>query len=1111
VRLVALISAGLLLPLGLPVVALAGPAAAQGLRPASALMPAAFVSASTQAAATGDPVEVPSETTETTKVMAQPDGSFDLTSNRLPVRVEQDGTWVPIDTRLHQNDDGSWSPAATTAPVSFASGGSTNMVSIGAENKQVSFDFPTNLPAPTVSGDSATYADVRPGIDLVLTAQPAGYTDTFVVHTASAAEDLTANPIHLSGQGDGLSLSQDSTGTLQASSGATPMYSAQPQVSWDSSGDTQAAGHPDPTDPGDSVVAPATNAQTPTTSSPSVNVAVTVPSTLLDDPGTTYPVYIDPDLQYASSHYLTVEDNGNDYYDSASQPMRVGYCDYAECPGHYNARSFFQFSIAALSGSDQHGAAIAAVVDDATVTAYENHNAASAAEPVTLTKADSFTASTNYPGPVGANLLTVSSAQGAGSDPGGNVVFNNAAIQTYMQADANAAIINARFSLSAPAANNDLYWKKFDNNPTLDVKYDFAPSTPEFRTISSAVTCTNPPTVYTSDNTPTVSARAHDNNPDPLPVGLWFEIANAGSSTVIRSNSSAIQGAGDTQLGWTTTPALPDGNYQFHTWAASNSPDTANAKSSTTTWWPFTVDSTPPAAPTLSSFQYPNGYWGPSAASPGTFTVTDTSTDTVGFSYDFDTSGGEDAPDPACQFNVDGTKGQVQASAGQATITVPSTLGSGYHRVYVRAFDHAHNSSTETSYDIYVAPTFGASGTNLVEAESSVAPDPDGPTDAYVYSDSSSAWSNSAESHIIANSGSPTNPPTVTYAINPTTDAYYGLGLRLNTCNHCGILHFLVDGEVVPTAIGSGVPLEADTYSATPGSTYVPLGGLSLNAGVHHIAVQVVGKNPSSTNYSYTGTFGATTLSGYDDNGYSAGVDSITVAPLSDVNYPNLQSAFNNRGIGVDGSTATSFDLLDSLNKTSLSASALSAAGLTQGAPLSVPDSDGSGNTTTFDIPTAYGTDAYDNVIAAGQTISMADGSGNYSAPGTPENPGYVNVLVAATCGTIPVDPSSSFTLNFTNTPTGDVPIGSLMEYVPDWTTGGTSGGEGVLTTSQYLVNTTASTTQTPSLFVLKLPIPSDYGGDQLKSVTLPEVGTTFTHDCATHALHVFAMSTSVN
>src|SRR5436305_7282389 len=73
----------------------------------------AMAQASAQARATGKPVAVNALTTETWQVIAQPHGGFSFSANPIPVRTRQHGTWVPVNTTLRKNPDGTYTPAAT--------------------------------------------------------------------------------------------------------------------------------------------------------------------------------------------------------------------------------------------------------------------------------------------------------------------------------------------------------------------------------------------------------------------------------------------------------------------------------------------------------------------------------------------------------------------------------------------------------------------------------------------------------------------------------------------------------------------------------------------------------------------------------------------------------------------------------------------------------------------------------------------------------------------------------------------------------------------------------------------------------------------------------------
>lgn len=56
--------------------------------------------------------------------------------------------------------------------------------------RELALTWPDALPAPVLSGATATYRDVLPGVDLRMEAQETGYTQLLVVNSAEAA----ANP-----------------------------------------------------------------------------------------------------------------------------------------------------------------------------------------------------------------------------------------------------------------------------------------------------------------------------------------------------------------------------------------------------------------------------------------------------------------------------------------------------------------------------------------------------------------------------------------------------------------------------------------------------------------------------------------------------------------------------------------------------------------------------------------------------------------------------------------------------------------------------------------------------------------------------------------------------
>ena len=1071
------------------------------------------------------PTELPEYTTETSQVLAMPDGTFELTAHRRPVRTEKDGHWVDIDKTLQPGAAGGFSPRATTAPIVLSGGGAGPLVTIGEGDQSVSIAWESTLPQPNVVGDTATYAGVRPGVDLVVMATEDGFTQSLVVHDKQAAAELAANPATLSAEGHGLDLRVTDGGSVSAVDGTTTAFRGSDAVMWDSSGGGTGEFAPAADDPGTGRVRPVDTSITQSAHDVA-SITLAPPAGVVADPATVYPLYLDPPMSDSRVNYRTVQSGGWNYTNDANELMRVGYCGWTFCTAdNGNARSFFSFDVSALTSSVAD--APDAYIFDATVKANQVYNATSADSPVNLTKADAFLG-TSYPGPVGAFLQQISSNNGYNYQNAGNLSFSNTDVRDYVQAAANSDTDTLRFSLSAPAENNKNYWKKFANDPVIEVRYTFAPGTPYDLQVDNEVECTGKPR-YLRDATPKVSARAKDFNPGAVQVGLSFEIwkhAGYADETRSRYNPATVNGSGEwagtavpSLLSWTTsasnsnnTAALPNDSYGLRVHAENIATDSRTSPWSPG-WYKFTLDNVGPSgATTLKSFAYPQEYWGAASNATGTIIAT-SSTDATGFAYAIDSSSavpsiGDTANNDVCNYAQPATLtkkyGYADATGGTANLTIPAGLSSGLHTIYVKAFDDAHNvQNTAVSYRFYVSPTItgvpAAQTKNLVEVESMTPSQPDGQTDSYMYTDSNSQFSGGSLGRIVTNRGTAESPVRFNYAFAAPIDAYYALGVNLMTTSHHAKLQFRIDNELVKVP-STGEPLVVDTYSAALGSKYVPLGeylpyeGLRFDKNsTHTLSVEVVGT--SGTSYTYNGTYGGVAINSFPDNGYSAGVDFLTLAPLQLAPFATLAAAFNNDGIGTDNTAAASLNVGNML-KESLSSQALAAAGLAPGATFT-----SNGVSFTMPQPTTDG----DNVISSGQTIQLP---ANTTASS-------VNLLVAATCGAVAPGPARALSMRYEYADGSVATSDSLTTEVPDWfdTPHLSSNPAGAtldsMVTLDHSLQGTAVNSRTPTLYVMKFPVKDLYATDPIASVTLPRVGTDFTNTCNTPALHVLALSTS--
>lgn len=271
--------------------------------------------AAAKAQSTGRPVVASALTTAISQTTANPDGTLTLAESAAPTRVLKNGAWTAIDPTLTANPDGTLSPKAAPSSVILSGGGTGPLLSLHTGGQGFTLTLPTTLPRPTLSGPSAQYTGVLPGIDLTVTVDPSGaVSDVFTLHTPAAAHNpqlttllnanITTTP--------GLTVASDTNGNIQVKDTAGhPVYTAPTPLAWDSADTTTAA--PDTT----AAIAPATadalrrdtsgdrpssalrrgaaahNGRVSVTAGRG-KLALTPPTALLGASDTRYPVYLDP-------------------------------------------------------------------------------------------------------------------------------------------------------------------------------------------------------------------------------------------------------------------------------------------------------------------------------------------------------------------------------------------------------------------------------------------------------------------------------------------------------------------------------------------------------------------------------------------------------------------------------------------------------------------------------------------------------------------------------------------------------------------------------------------------------------------------------------------------
>jgi hypothetical protein len=353
--------------------------------PGPARPPAAALSAGqaqARARSTGRPVTVSALTTPTSVTTANPGGTFTLTETAQPVRAWRGGAWARLDPALHPNRDGTISPAVTTDRLALSGGGSTPLAVMSADGRSLALSWPASLPAPTVSGDTATYPNVLPGVDLVVTADgQGGMSDVFAVKSAAAAANPALASLQLGVAATGLTLSADTAGNLAATAGpnAPPLYTAPAPLVWDSAplpagvgtastleGTVVAAGSGQPAASSPTAPGAAAHVASVGVSVSAGTLTLSPPASALTGPGVVYPVYIDPSWYPAGVAPIswTHVDRGfpTTSYFKDNGDLQVGDCfndqGTSDCNNLGVARSFVRVPIPGIlrTDSDVHAA-----------------------------------------------------------------------------------------------------------------------------------------------------------------------------------------------------------------------------------------------------------------------------------------------------------------------------------------------------------------------------------------------------------------------------------------------------------------------------------------------------------------------------------------------------------------------------------------------------------------------------------------------------------------------------------------------------------------------------------------------------------------------------------
>ncbi|QCO98457.1 hypothetical protein FCN77_13105 [Arthrobacter sp. 24S4-2] len=547
--------------------------------------------ATAEAARAGADVVVDALTTPTEQTVAHPDGTFTRTVNAEPTRMQTAAGWQDLSTDLVQatvNGQPVLKPRMTPVDVTLARGGSAQMASVddnrGHAVKQ-SWPFGA-LPEPVVTGNTATYPAVLPGVDLIQISHKTGVSQVLKIATAEAAKDPRVVQMRILLDAQNATVQAEADGGLSAvgaDTGKAELRTAKGQW-WDSSqpgASALDAGGPGITRPFTLSLGTENGKQT----------QVLGMNEILNTPNLHYPLFVDPDWSVGRASYLYVDSaypntsywNGQ-YTDST---VHVGYLPPYWAPDgvSHTTRGYYQFATqpmvgkvilaARMNATETWASSCTATPVDAWVTGGVGTGNTWNAQPGLVAKVDSKTIAKGY----------------SAGCPAGTVGFDLMAVKSTL-----AQVGQWTVSLRAGNEGDPLGWKRFNNDASVIVTYDTPPTTPNIWTITNALWTGAPfaSTFVTRDRQPVYTV--HDSDPDGDaggPIQVWFSVFKSSGQLMFSTTTPVTVPGSGGYPSW-QGGVLPDGTYQLQ--AQSND---GQGQVSGVMQFNFTVDTTAPAPPVI--------------------------------------------------------------------------------------------------------------------------------------------------------------------------------------------------------------------------------------------------------------------------------------------------------------------------------------------------------------------------------------------------------------------------------------------------------------------------------------------------------------------------------
>lgn len=654
---------------------------------------------------------------------ATPRGTVRLTSDQSAVRTDLSGTWEPVDPRIvTDQDSGELRVASPVNAITFSPVDGRGFVSIASDEGVVSLDVPMELGAPEVDGTRVRWrvldgggAPIE-GVELMaqVHGDASGVTPLIEVRDARAYAALeraaggdVGFQVVTSG---GLSITENDSGGLDliGESGQPVLEAAEP-LQWDSSG---GAG-PNRSGPAGLAAgggsATAVDAAVPVEGDvvapmlidvvDDTRALVTADEQMVEDPGTRWPLTIDPALSnWTLSKWLVVRDYsgwGSKYGSAAGDDVSgnegVGYCAPAStCTQVHRSRAFWNFDLWALPYIE------AADVVGATFRVHGTHSWSCTKNNLDLYLTSGFSASTAW-----SNQPATKSKQDTQTPThyGSSCPGSDMDEWSILAAAKQYAGTTSEMTLGLRAASETAgsWWRYDMGSAQVQVEFNRAPSVPTSMQMivgTKVYKCTGS-TILTNDTRPQLSVVASDPDKDDR-VAVSIQVYEGTSGRWewnFDPKASGVEFAKTVPSG-----VLGSGVYRWRARAR----DTDGLVSPWTQWCTFTVDIDRPDPPTVTPLPQASDpaieaeYWTDLETGGlglmGCFELSTKDDDAKEFRYRF-----KNAAMPGISLFVGDTrKAKLCMTPGYPEKAGPDSLT-------VSVWDLAGNASTDSEYNFDVA------------------------------------------------------------------------------------------------------------------------------------------------------------------------------------------------------------------------------------------------------------------------------------------------------------------------------------------------------------------------------------------------------------------------